>query len=79
MNKRIRTALAAPAIAFAIAFSANQLGSFTWMSSDTAGGVKWQPMAARGIKPVAVVGEKLIPAMAGSGVSLSATGLFLLH
>jgi hypothetical protein len=37
MNTRIRIALAALLIAFAIAFSANQLGGFTGMSSDTAG------------------------------------------
>jgi hypothetical protein len=37
MTKRIRTALAALLIAFAIAFSASQLGGFSWMSSDTAG------------------------------------------
>jgi hypothetical protein len=37
MNTRIRTTLAALLIAFAIAFSANQHGGFTGMSSDTAG------------------------------------------
>jgi hypothetical protein len=36
MNKRIRTALAALLIAFAIAFGASQFGGFTGMSSDTA-------------------------------------------
>jgi hypothetical protein len=36
MNKRIRTALAALLIAFAIAFSAHQLAGFTGMISDTA-------------------------------------------
>jgi hypothetical protein len=47
MNKRIRTALAALLIAFAIAFSAIQLGGFIGMSSDTAGGIK----ITAGVKP----------------------------
>jgi hypothetical protein len=47
MTKRIRTALAALAIAFAIAFSAHQLAGFTGMISDTAGGIK----VTAGVKP----------------------------
>jgi hypothetical protein len=56
MMKHIRIALAALLIAFAIAFSASQLGGFTWMSSDTAGGIKitagsGSVKPAAGVKP----------------------------
>jgi hypothetical protein len=51
MNKRIRTALAALLIAFAIAFSALQLGGFSQMAGSG------------GVRPVAGSAVKLGPSM----------------
>ena len=52
MNKRIRTALAALLIAFAIAFSAHQLGGFSQFDMAGSGGIRPSPaMAGYNPKP----------------------------